>query len=85
MFDLVVQDIRDDVFARNPEYEQLRELGRQIMHADPSKSAQIQSQLAQVRQITSVGNKNTKDSKELRYRKEFIAVASCFYFYTKYL
>lgn len=83
MFDLVVQDIRDDVFARNPEYEQLRELGRQIMHADPSKSAQIQSQLAQVRQVKTVGN--TKDSKELGYRKEFIAVASCFYFYTKYL
>jgi hypothetical protein len=43
-----IEDIRDDVFARNPEYEQLRELGRQIMHADPSKAAQIQSQLAQV-------------------------------------
>nr|KAG5692778.1 hypothetical protein BaRGS_009394 [Batillaria attramentaria] len=43
-----IEDIRDDVFARNPEYEQLRELGRQIMHADPSKAAQIQSQLGQV-------------------------------------
>lgn len=47
-----MQDIRDDVFAHNPEYEQLRELSRQIMHADPSRSAQVQSQLAQVRHVT---------------------------------
>ncbi|KAK7104412.1 hypothetical protein V1264_019133 [Littorina saxatilis] len=43
-----IEDIRDDVFSRNPAYEQLRELGRQIMHADPSKAAQIQAQLGQV-------------------------------------
>ena len=46
-----LQDIRDDVFASNPEYEQLRELGRQIMHADPLRAAQVQAQLAQVKSI----------------------------------
>ncbi|XP_076442566.1 muscle-specific protein 300 kDa-like isoform X3 [Babylonia areolata] len=46
-----IEDIRDDMFSHNPEYEQLRELGRQIMHADPSKSTQVQSQLAQVSEV----------------------------------
>lgn len=36
------------MFSLNPEYEQLRELGRQIMVSDPSKLSQIQSHLAQV-------------------------------------
>jgi len=36
------------VFACNPEYEQLRELGRQIMQADPSKSGAIQAGLGKV-------------------------------------
>ena len=42
------QDVRDDVFACNPEYEQLRELGRQIMQADPTKGAAVQGNLASV-------------------------------------
>lgn len=45
------QDIRDDMFSSNPEYEQLRELGRQIMQSDPSKVEQVQSQLAKVNQL----------------------------------
>ncbi|KAK0046935.1 nesprin-1, partial [Biomphalaria pfeifferi] len=40
--------IREEVYSHNPEYEQLRELGRQIMHADPTKAAAIQQQLNQV-------------------------------------
>ena len=36
------------MFACNPEYEQLRELGRQIMQADPSKSAAVQNKLSKV-------------------------------------
>ena len=36
------------MFACNPEYEQLRELGRQIMQADPSKGAAVQGHLANV-------------------------------------
>ncbi|XP_025103982.1 nesprin-1-like isoform X4 [Pomacea canaliculata] len=43
-----IEDVRDDMFSLNPEYEQLRELGRQIMVSDPSKLSQIQSHLAQV-------------------------------------
>ncbi|KAL8590280.1 hypothetical protein ACOMHN_006396 [Nucella lapillus] len=46
-----IEDIRDDVFASNPEYEQLRELGRQIMHTDPLKAGEIQAQLAQVSEL----------------------------------
>lgn len=42
------QDVRDDVFACNPEYEQLRELGRQILQADPSKGAAVQGSLSSV-------------------------------------
>ena len=44
------QDIRDDMYAYNPEYEQLRELGRQIMQSDPSKAQSIQAQLVEVNQ-----------------------------------
>ena len=36
------------MYTHNPEYEQLRELGRQIMHTDPTKAAVIQAQLGQV-------------------------------------
>ncbi|CAL1544282.1 unnamed protein product [Lymnaea stagnalis] len=43
-----IEAIREDVFSNNPEYEQLRELGRQIMHSDPNKAAAIQQQLGQV-------------------------------------
>ncbi|XP_041351119.1 nesprin-1-like [Gigantopelta aegis] len=43
-----LKDIRDDMYAYNPEYEQLRELGRQIMQSDPSKAQSIQTQLADV-------------------------------------
>ncbi|KAL3874933.1 hypothetical protein ACJMK2_037885 [Sinanodonta woodiana] len=43
-----IEDIRDDVFAYNPEYEQLRELGRQIMQADPSRSSTVQGSLSKV-------------------------------------
>ncbi|KAH9507324.1 hypothetical protein Btru_056910, partial [Bulinus truncatus] len=43
-----IEAIREEVFSHNPEYEQLRELGRQIMHVDPSKAAAIQQQLGQV-------------------------------------
>ncbi|XP_076463750.1 muscle-specific protein 300 kDa-like isoform X7 [Babylonia areolata] len=46
-----IEGIRDDVFAHNPDYEQLRELGRQIMHADPLKAGEIQSQLSQVSEL----------------------------------
>lgn len=42
------QDARDDLFSMNPEYEQLRELGRQIMQADVSKGAAVQGQLSDV-------------------------------------
>ena len=49
LFFSVFQDIRDDMYTHNPEYEQLRELGRQIMNSDPSKAASIQQQLGQVR------------------------------------
>ncbi|XP_035824390.1 nesprin-1 [Aplysia californica] len=50
MKDLVreIEDVRDDMYTNNPEYEQLRELGRQIMHTDPTKAAVIQAQLGQV-------------------------------------
>ena len=40
--------MRDDVFACNPEYEQLRELGRQILQADPTKGAAVQGNLSSV-------------------------------------
>ncbi|GFO48198.1 nesprin-1, partial [Plakobranchus ocellatus] len=43
-----IEDIRDDMYTHNPEYEQLRELGRQIMNSDPAKAAAIQQQLGQV-------------------------------------
>uniref|UniRef100_A0A2C9KCB0 Calponin-homology (CH) domain-containing protein n=1 Tax=Biomphalaria glabrata TaxID=6526 RepID=A0A2C9KCB0_BIOGL len=43
-----IESIREEVYSHNPEYEQLRELGRQIMHADPTKAAAIQQQLNQV-------------------------------------
>ena len=36
------------MFACNPEYEQLRELGRQIMQADPSKASSVQASLGQI-------------------------------------
>jgi len=42
------QDARDDLFTYNPEYEQLRELGRQIMQADVSKGSAVQGQLSEV-------------------------------------
>ena len=45
------QDIRDDMYTHNPEYEQLRELGRQIMNSDPTKAGAIQQQLGQVRKL----------------------------------
>lgn len=39
------------MYANNPEYEQLRELGRQIMQSDPSKAAALQTQLSEVNQV----------------------------------
>ncbi|KAL5008450.1 hypothetical protein ScPMuIL_014031 [Solemya velum] len=43
-----IEEIRDDVFIHNPEYEQLRDLGRQIIQTDPRKSTAIQGQLGEV-------------------------------------
>ncbi|KAK6181528.1 hypothetical protein SNE40_009363 [Patella caerulea] len=50
MKDLVseIEDIRDEMYVLNPEFEQLRELGRQITQADNEKYPAVQSQLAQV-------------------------------------
>ncbi|ESO86156.1 hypothetical protein LOTGIDRAFT_167389 [Lottia gigantea] len=43
-----IEDVRDEMYALNPEYEQFRELGRQIMQADVDKSPIVQTQLNQV-------------------------------------
>ncbi len=39
------------MYTSNPEYEQLRELGRQIMQSDPSKAQGLQGQLSEVNQV----------------------------------
>lgn len=48
LYVLFLQDARDDLFTYNPEYEQLRELGRQIMQADMSKGTPVQANLSEV-------------------------------------
>lgn len=43
-----IEDIRGDLHMYNPDYERLRDLAREVMISDPTKSAAIQQQLAQV-------------------------------------
>lgn len=40
--------MREELYTHNPEYEQLRDLGRQIMQADSGKAADVQSTLNKV-------------------------------------
>lgn len=43
-----MQEARDDMYAMNPEYEQLRELGRQLQQADNIKGGNATGSLRQV-------------------------------------
>ncbi|KAK3089086.1 hypothetical protein FSP39_000625 [Pinctada imbricata] len=45
-----LKDARDDLYTYNPQYEQLRELGRQIMQADTTKGSTVQGHLSEVNQ-----------------------------------
>lgn len=45
---LCIQEARDDMYAMNPEYEQLRELGRQLQQADNIKGGNATGSLRQV-------------------------------------
>lgn len=45
---LFIQEARDDMYAMNPEYEQLRELGRQLQQADNIKGGNATGSLRQV-------------------------------------
>lgn len=42
------QDARDDLYSHSQEYEQLRELGRQIMNSDLSRGSSVQGHLSEI-------------------------------------
>lgn len=42
------QDARDDLYSHSQEYEQLRELGRQIMNSDHQRGSSVQGHLSEI-------------------------------------